>query len=404
MHLWPYHLIVFIALGLWINSQNPLFFGLGMGLILIAFGVFRKTIQKPSSDNPIVSKGTNLNAIIDNIDDAVLLLNKKRTVIMVNQAAIVLWGNHLTGKDLSLILRDPRVLAAVDTVLKGSWKEEVEFTQPGPFERYFKLKVAMLEGEAAAILLISDITAIKRADLLRSDFVANASHELRTPLSALAGFIETLKGPAKDDSKAREKFLDIMQEQAIRMSRLVEDLLLLSQIELSEHSPPNQICDIKVVLKTVENTAQIAAGRRKVAIHWDIPPDLPKVLGDNSELGQIFQNLIDNAIKYGKEEGEVRVIADAIDKGPANMPEKVRNNPLRIRIIDQGLGIASEHLPRLTERFYRVDTARSRQMGGTGLGLAIVKHLVNRHRGALNIESEPGKGSSFTVYLPIYRP
>jgi two-component system phosphate regulon sensor histidine kinase PhoR len=214
---------------------------------------------------------------------------------------------------------------------------------------------------------------------MRADFIANASHELRTPLSTLIGFLETLAGPAREDTEARARFLPIMLEQARRMARLVSDLLSLSRIELHEHTPPTGRVDLTAILHGVADALEIKAKNRGMAIRIEADR-LPPVLGDADELAQVFQNLIDNAVKYGSRNSEVRVMA-----GPAE--------------VDRGEGIPREHLPRLTERFYRVDSARSRELGGTGLGLAIVKHIVNRHRGHLEIESAPGEGSRFTVYL-----
>jgi two-component system phosphate regulon sensor histidine kinase PhoR len=224
---------------------------------------------------------------------------------------------------------------------------------------------------------------------MRADFVANASHELKTPIAGLAGFIETLRGPARDDPAARERFLGIMAEQADRMRRLVDDLLMLSRIEQHEHSRPAANVDVDRVLRSVHDLLQLKASSRSVALELAIDPALPQAVGDHDELTQVFQNLIDNAIKYTRPSTTVRVVA-----------RPVGLDRLSVAVVDEGDGIAAVHLPRLTERFYRVDTARSRQLGGTGLGLAIVKHVVNRHRGRLDIQSAPGKGSTFTVTLP----
>jgi two-component system, OmpR family, phosphate regulon sensor histidine kinase PhoR len=230
---------------------------------------------------------------------------------------------------------------------------------------------------------------------MRADFIANASHELRTPLTTLTGFIETLRGPAREDAEARERFLAIMQQQAARMTRLVEDLLALSRIELNEHLMPQGRVALGPLLRHLGDTLELRAGERGMRILLDVPPDLPEVLGDRDELAQLFQNLLDNAIKYGRAKSEITVAATetrrAHDVGPSPF--------IAIAVRDHGEGIAREHLPRLTERFYRIDTARSREMGGTGLGLAIVKHILNRHRGFLEIDSTLGTGSVFTVYL-----
>ncbi len=254
-----------------------------------------------------------------------------------------------------------------------------------------------LFDETVAILALLDVTALKRAEQLRADFVANASHELKTPLASLMGFIETLRGPARDDSEARARFLSIMQEQGERMARLVEDLLSLSRIEMQEHSPPTQATDLGQILQRVTDALEIKAARRGMKLTLDLG-SLPPVLGESEELQQVFQNLVDNAVKYGKPGTPVTVEARLL-QGEEERIARLGRPAVAVAVIDQGDGIAREHLPRLTERFYRVDTARSRQMGGTGLGLAIVKHIVSRHRGRLEIDSELGKGSTFTVYL-----
>ena len=240
---------------------------------------------------------------------------------------------------------------------------------------------------------------------MRSDFIANASHELRTPLSSLIGFIETLQGPARDDPQAREQFLKLMHEQAQRMARLVRDLLSLSIIETSEHKPPAGQVDLPALLQTVIDILQLQARAKNMTVKLTVEDGpLPPAAGDADQLAQLFQNLIDNAIKYGAANSEVTVrIWPASIAGPDGAPPSdlaIPQAALAVAIADKGEGIAAEHLPRLTERFYRVDTARSRAVGGTGLGLAIVKHILARHRGRLQVESQPGQGSRFTIYLP----
>jgi len=244
------------------------------------------------------------------------------------------------------------------------------------------------------VLTLHDLTALKRSERMRADFVANASHELRTPLATLIGFIETLRGPAREDDAARERFLSIMGEQAGRMTRLVDDLLSLSRIELNEHLPPKDSVDVGRVLHAVADSLEQRAARRNVRIEVKIAEPLAPVTGDAEELTQVFQNLIDNAIKYGRSGSAVEVEAQAAQKRVGGVAA------VQVAVRDHGEGILKEHLPRLTERFYRVDPARSRELGGTGLGLAIVKHIVSHHRGILEIHSDLGEGSVFTVYLP----
>jgi two-component system phosphate regulon sensor histidine kinase PhoR len=237
-------------------------------------------------------------------------------------------------------------------------------------------------------VVLHDISALRRAERMRADFVANASHELRTPLAGLVGFVETLQGPARNDPKAQERFLAIMAEQTDRMRRLVEDLLSLSRIEQREHEPPTSRVDVAGVLRGVRDLIDMKARQRGVTVEFEIPDQLPDVIGDADELTIVFQNLADNAVKYTSPGTMVQVVAS------------VERDWIRVDVTDHGEGIASEHVQRLTERFYRVDTARSREMGGTGLGLAIVKHALNRHRGRLEIDSELARGSTFSVVLP----
>jgi two-component system, OmpR family, phosphate regulon sensor histidine kinase PhoR len=354
-------------------------------------------------ENELSAHAALIDRVLGQLPDPLLLVDAEKRLRLANDAAEELYGNTTVGRDLVSLIRQPELLEAVDRVLAGSAAETIEFTIPVPVERSFDAHILPLSGaagdEPTALLLLQDMTKVMRADRLRADFVANASHELRTPLATLVGFIETLQGPAKDDDDARARFLAIMQEQAARMARLVADLLSLSRIELNEHSVPTETARIDGVLFSVADSLTMRAGARNMTIQ--LPGDLaqlPPVQADNDELVQLFQNLIDNAIKYGRSGTAVRVLARRSDPPAAMTPARPA---IAISVVDQGEGIARQDLPRLTERFYRVDKARSRDLGGTGLGLAIVKHIVSRHRGALEIESEPGQGSRFTVYLPL---
>jgi two-component system phosphate regulon sensor histidine kinase PhoR len=231
------------------------------------------------------------------------------------------------------------------------------------------------------------------------DFIANASHELRTPLAAVTGFIETLSGPAKDDAAAREQFLGIMAVEAARMRRLIEDLLSLSRIELNEHVPPLGEVSLEAIVREAATALTPLAKADRITISVDAAEGLPKVAGERDELIQLFQNLIHNAIKYGRDNGQITISL-------RQMPSAGRRGSEALVVAgvhDDGEGIPPEAIPRLTERFYRVDVRRSRERGGTGLGLAIVKHIVNRHNGKLTIESRVGEGSTFTVSLPASR-
>jgi two-component system phosphate regulon sensor histidine kinase PhoR len=339
------------------------------------------------------------------LPEPLLLLDPGRRVVRANDAAVQLLGDRLVERDLAGALRHPAVLAATDAVLRGEGGRFVEFEMPSPVERHLSARIAPLlpptvEG-TAAVLLLHDLTDLKHSERLRADFVANASHELRTPLASLVGFIETLRGPAREDTAARERFLAIMAEQAARMARLVDDLLSLSRIEMNEHRAPTGAVDIASVLRSVADTLEQRAAARGMSFTYDLQPDLPPVLGDSDELTQVFQNLLDNAVKYGASGTAIAVSARPSSRSLSVTRAAQRTPALAIAIKDSSPGIARDYLPRLTERFYRIDPARSRELGGTGLGLAIVKHIVSHHRGALDIESELGVGSVFTVHLPV---
>jgi two-component system phosphate regulon sensor histidine kinase PhoR len=341
-------------------------------------------------------------AVIAALPDPLILLDERRRVVYANTQAASLFGAVEGPRDLATLLRNPAVLAAADAVLQGEAARVVDFTLSVPIERQLQARLARVERRSredpAAVLSLHDITQLKRAEQMRADFIANASHELRTPLTTLIGFIETLRGPAREDAEARGRFLAIMHEQAARMIRLVEDLLSLSRIELNEHVMPQGRVALGPLLHHLADTLELRADQRGMRIQLDLAADLLEVLGDRDELAQVFQNLVDNAIKYGRTGSEITVAA-ATDFRPPSSGETAADQFVWVAVRDRGEGIAREHLPRLTERFYRVDTARSREMGGTGLGLAIVKHVLNRHRGFLNIESTPGSGSVFTVLL-----
>jgi two-component system phosphate regulon sensor histidine kinase PhoR len=353
--------------------------------------------QRASIDNLAASA----QAIVDGLPDPLIALDRQRRIVRTNIAARASLGSITGERDVSMTLRHPELLAAIDGLLEagpdgnfaGPDQTAVEIALSGPPERDMIVHARRLPRAAAdgslALLVLHDTTALRRAERMRADFVANASHELKTPIAGLAGFIETLRGPARDDVAARERFLGIMAEQADRMRRLVDDLLMLSRIEQHEHARPAGAIDLGSVLRGVQDLLQLKASSRKVAVVLDVADGLPQAVGDYDELTIVFQNLIDNALKYAKPATTVRVTAR-----PAG-PDQVS-----VAVADEGDGIPAAHLPRLTERFYRVDNARSRQLGGTGLGLAIVKHVVNRHRGRLDIQSIQGKGSVFTVTLP----
>jgi two-component system phosphate regulon sensor histidine kinase PhoR len=300
-----------------------------------------------------------------------------------------------TGDLLTLRLRVPDLLAAFDRVARGGPPERIEYVERVPTERWYAAWFAPLEasparGRGYVLLMIDDLTERRRTERVRVDFVANASHELRTPLASLSGFIETLQGPARNDPAARDRFLSIMHDQAARMSRLVNDLLSLSRVEMKAHVRPTDRIDLVAVVSHIVDALEPLARELGVAIERTLPKTPVEIVGDRDELIQVFENLVENACKYGQS-GKRVVVTVA--------PGSAEAGPM-VSVRDFGPGIAEEHVPRLTERFYRVDVEVSRRHRGTGLGLAIVKHILARHQARMTVESAPGAGATFSVTFP----
>lgn len=350
-------------------------------------------------------------ALLANIPDPVVMVDRRVIVRETNGAATALLPGLRIGHPLSFALRTPQVLDGVEEALRTGARVRVEYAERVPTERVFEVLIGPLdleaerrETEASAIerppreqsllLFFRDLTSARRLETMRVDFVANVSHELRTPLSSLLGFVETLQGPARNDVAARERFLEIMRVQAQRMSRLIDDLLSLSRIELRAHVPPQTPIDLAAVARQMVDALTPLARERGVEIRFEGPPTPAMIAGERDELVRVVENLVENAVKYGDSGGAVEVAVARARSGDE------RAETIRLSVRDHGPGIAPEHVPRLTERFYRVDVAASREKGGTGLGLAIVKHIVARHRGRLTIESELGAGALFAVEFP----
>ncbi|SFR39788.1 two-component system, OmpR family, phosphate regulon sensor histidine kinase PhoR [Yoonia tamlensis] len=333
--------------------------------------------------------------VISALPIAVLVISAEDRVRATNPALEAILGPNLVGKHYISALRQPGVVAAITTLRAGGGGSTVRFiSRDGDRDTVYRVTVAPADQDI--VLSFEDQTAAEEAGKMRRDFVANVSHELRTPLTALMGFIETLGGAARNDPNARDRFLQIMEKEAARMTRLVDDLLSLSRVEEDERVRPRAPLDVAALLGSVIKALepQVAAANVTVALHNRSAGDL--VPGDAGQLVQVFTNLVENAIKYGAAGGKVDVTIYA----PAD-DLRLRCTAIQIAVADYGEGIESHHIARLTERFYRVDSHRSRAVGGTGLGLAIVKHIVNRHRGRLQIESEIGKGTVFSIFLPI---
>ena len=327
-----------------------------------------------------------------------VLIGQDERIETANAAAAQLFGHDGTGRHYITVLRQPATLDVVEGTLRDGRPREGNFLgRDGGRDTTWRASArGVASGSGRRVLVtFEDVTAVEEAGQIRRDFVANVSHELRTPLTALLGFVETLRGPARDDPAARERFLGIAAREAQRMARLVDDLLSLSRVEAEERRRPTERVDLRALASSTVTTLEPLAERSATELRLNLPDDPVTVPGDAGQLRQVLTNLVENAIKYGGTGGPVEIALT----GPADEPA-LRRLGVRLSVADHGPGIAAHHIPRLTERFYRVDTHRSREVGGTGLGLAIVKHIVNRHRGRLRVESEVGQGSRFTLVLP----
>ncbi len=323
---------------------------------------------------------------------ATLVLNESGEVLAANALAENLFGAPLKSRILSLVIRSPDVIAAFDRVVETLEPTTARSVSRGMTQQIVDVHLSALgtgqDGKRLFLATCQDVTREENVERMRSDFVANASHELRTPLTTLSGFIETMQGAAKTDEKARTEFLKVMKIQAERMSRLIDDLLSLSRIELDEHVAPQNLSDLTNIAKQVQSLLKPMADTAKSELIVDLPDKL-MVTGDSNQLTQVIHNLVENALKYAGNGKLIRISGG------------IGARDIELCVEDNGPGIASHHVPRLTERFYRVNAKDSRTRGGTGLGLAICKHILNRHRGKLLIESEVGRGSSFTILLPF---
>ena len=374
------------------------------GFIIVAAAAFLATRAgeevSPLARPVAVSQGAGdlLQALVAGLPDPVIALDRNGRVLTLNDHARSLTPALRQGEPVSLALRMPELIEAIGRAYDTGEEQRVEYSERVPLDRWFETIVVPVKRQSKpgrpdlVLMTFHDLTPLRRVEEMRADFVANASHELRTPLAALSGFIETLQGSAREDAKARERFLAIMQEQARRMARLIDDLLSLSRIELNAHRRPDALVDLVPIVRQVVDGLETLARDRGVTVHIEATRAMT-VPGDRDELVRVFENLVENALKYGAPGKRVDVTVTHHESAEGE-PEA------QVAVRDYGPGIAPEHLPRLTERFYRVDVTESRAQGGTGLGLALVKHILNRHRGRLSIESKLGAGATFTVQLP----
>ncbi|TPW27539.1 phosphate regulon sensor histidine kinase PhoR [Martelella alba] len=390
-----------LAGGAFAIAVDPVAIGIGW-LFLAGAALFAAGDHPPSAVHAPVAPPENetgneadLGAVtpfLDEIDLGIYVLSANGSVLFQNRSASTTFGAVPAGAHISARMRAPGVLDIVRDTLTSGRSNQMEYSERLPSERVYLVRSVPVSGLNHAeetslfLLMFRDISEARRIDRMRSDFVANASHELRTPLASLRGYIETLQGPAKGDAKAQERFLPIMLDQATRMSRLVDDLLSLSRLEVRAHLPPDKVVELGPLLEHVRDALLPLARELEVEIVLDLPDEPVSVNGDHDELVEVFENLVENGCKYGAEGGQVDVVLRVIKPRGAE-----------VSVIDHGPGIPAEHVPRLTERFYRVSVADSRSKKGTGLGLAIVKHILTRHRARLVVRSEVGKGTEFTV-------
>src|SRR4051812_1721027 len=352
--------------------------------------------------NPVEAAA--VSAVVAGMPDPAVLLDRAGRVIHLNAAASQLAPALRKNELAQFALRSPDIITALREAIATAEPRRTTYLDHVPVDRWMELIITPVSvpttfggSDTCMLMTFHDQTPLRRAEEMRADFVANASHELRTPLAALSRFIDTLQGSAKNDAKTRERFLGIMQSQASRMARLIDDLLSLSRVELSAHVRPDTLVDLVPIIRQVMDGLEPLARERQVTIELELPQTQAVIAGDREELLRLFENLIENALKYGASGGKVMLSLTPVISGEG-MPE------VRVMVRDFGPGIAPEHLPRLTERFYRVDVGDSRAQGGTGLGLSLVKHIVNRHRGRLLIDSAPNEGAAFTACFPQPKP
>jgi len=330
-------------------------------------------------------------SLLEGISDPLMLIERGR-IISANRAAQRLLGAHIEGEDARIAIRHPAAAERLASLAPLAEPVMIELVGLGSRDQRWQMRIAPVgeDGNVRRLVHLADHSGAHAAEKMRVDFVANASHELRTPLAGILGFIETLADPdlGKDD-ETRQRFLRIMDGEARRMQRLIDDLISLSRIEAEKYRAPDSAVDLSGLVAEVVGVFRTSHGERGREVDMEIAPDLPDVQGDRAQLSQLLHNLIGNSVKYGRAGTPIRV---TLNEGPSGM--------MRLSVADEGEGIGPDHLPRLTERFYRVDSGRSRAVGGTGLGLAIVKHIVERHRGRLDIASVLGKGTTISILLP----
>ena len=335
--------------------------------------------------------------IIDELEDQFFALNKFNIIKYANPSALKRFGSNLIDKNISSIIRKPELIENIEKAIVENKTKNIDIEIDLPSYQFYKIYIIpgpthLFTEPDSVVLFLKDFTEITKAQKFKTDFVANVSHELRTPLMAIKGSLETIEGPASDDEKAKKKFMKIMTDQSNRMENLINDLLILTRIELEEHIRPNSLVDINDLFKTIISNFEIILKRKKLNINLSLA-NPTVVIGDEKKLQTVFSNLLDNAIKYSKENKSI-FISSKISDG------KLLEKNFMISIKDEGVGIPQRYISRITERFFRVDLEQSNKVGGTGLGLAIVKHIITQHRGHYEILSEENQGTEIQIYLP----
>ena len=369
-------------------------------IIILLYFLFKKNI-KPKNTAPVVNK-TNKDdlgkrVIIEELEDQFFALDKYNLIKYLNKSAKQRFGENLIDKNISSVVRDSKLLETIEEAIKDQTTKNVNVEINLPSYQLYKIYIIpgpthLFPETDSVVLFLKDFTEITKAQKLKTDFVANVSHELRTPLVSIKGSLETILGPASDDKVAQKKFMSIMSEQVLRMENLINDLLILSRIELEEHIKPNKIVNLNDIFTNIKSNFELILKKKKINLQIELM-ETTLVFGDNDKLLTVFSNLIDNAIKYSQDGKNIYIKSQ-------NSEGKLIGKNMLISIKDEGIGIPQDLIPRITERFFRVDTEKSKKVGGTGLGLAIMKHIISQHRGDYEILSKVNEGTEIKIYLP----
>ena len=369
-------------------------------IIILLYLLFKKNI-KPENTAPVINKANTddlgKRVIIEELEDQFFALDKYNSIKYLNKSAKQRFGENLIDKNISSVVRDTKLLEKIEEAIKDQTTKNVNVEINLPSYQLYKIYIIpgpthLFPEIDSVVLFLKDFTEITKAQKLKTDFVANVSHELRTPLVSIKGSLETILGPASDDKVAQKKFMSIMSDQVLRMENLINDLLILSRIELEEHIKPNKIVNLNDIFTNIKSNFELILKKKKINLQIELmEPTL--VFGDNDKLLTVFSNLIDNAIKYSQDGKNIYIKSQ-------NSEGKLIGKNMLINIKDEGIGIPQDLIPRITERFFRVDTEKSKKVGGTGLGLAIMKHIISQHRGDYEILSKLNEGTEIKIYLP----